>query len=135
MMSKKREKILPKPTEAEWAILRVIWQMGSGTVRAILNKMNEDKTEQIGYTTVLKMIQIMTEKGLVEKDDSVRPQIYRAVLTQEKTQQQFVSDLIEKIFDGSARNLVMQALATKETSNEELAHIEQLLNKIEGGKK
>lgn len=134
-MSKKREKILPKPTEAEWAILRVIWQMGSGTVRAILNKMNEDKTEQIGYTTVLKMIQIMTEKGLVEKDDSVRPQIYRAVLTQEKTQQQFVSDLIEKIFDGSARNLVMQALATKETSDEELAHIEQLLNKIEGGKK
>jgi predicted transcriptional regulator len=77
----------------------------------------------------------MTEKGLVEKDESERPQIYKARLTQEQTQQQLVKDLLDRAFGGSARQLVMQALAAKEASDEELAEVEQLLDRLEGGNK
>src|SRR5438552_13154416 len=101
-MGKKREKLPPRPTDAELGILRVIWQVGSGTVREILKAMNRDRKTEMGYTTVLKMLQIMTEKGLVERDESERPQIYSARLSQEQTQRQLVSDLLNKVFDGSA---------------------------------
>ena len=134
-MGKKREKLPPRPTDAELGILRVIWQLGSGTVREILKAMNRDRKTEMGYTTVLKMLQIMTEKGLVERDESERPQIYSARLSQEQTQRQLVSDLLNKVFDGSAKRLVMQALADREATDEELSQVERLLDKLEGGKR
>ena len=123
----------PRPTEAELGILRVIWQLGSCSVRDIHRTLNEIKPT--GYTTVLKMLQIMTEKGLVERDETVRPQIYRSRYSQEHTQRQLLRDLVQRAFGGSVRTLVMQALATKKSSPEELEEIEKLLDRFEGGSK
>jgi BlaI family transcriptional regulator, penicillinase repressor len=123
----------PKPTEAELAILRALWTAGPATVREIQQLMNEVKPT--GYTTVLKMLQIMTEKGLVERDESVRPQVYRPRNTQEHTQRQLVRDLMQRAFGGSVKALVLQALAGKKSSPEELAAMEELLDKFEGGSK
>jgi BlaI family transcriptional regulator, penicillinase repressor len=131
-MGKRKEQKLPRPTDTELAILRVLWQLGSGTVREVLKTINQGRKEEVGYTTVLKMLQIMTEKGLVYRDESQRPQVYRAKLSEDQTQRQFVSDLLDRVFDGSARKLVMQALAAKEVSDKELAQIEKLLDKMEG---
>lgn len=129
------ERFPPRPTDAELAILRVVWQIGPASVRQVLKALNESRNVEAGYTTVLKMMQIMTDKGLLERDETQRPQIYRARLAQEQTQRQLVTDLLERAFDGSAKQLVMQALATRETSDAELAQIEQLLNQLEGDDK
>jgi BlaI family transcriptional regulator, penicillinase repressor len=123
----------PKPTEAELAILRVLWEGKANTVRAILQVLNE--TRPTGYTTVLKMLQIMTEKGLVERDETQRPQSYRARYSQEQTQRQLLRDLLNRAFGGSVKSLVLQALATKKSSSQELEAMENLLDQIEGGKK
>jgi BlaI family transcriptional regulator, penicillinase repressor len=123
----------PKPTETELAILRALWTTGPATVREIQHSMNEVKPT--GYTTVLKMLQIMTEKGLVERDESVRPQVYRPRNTQEHTQRQLVRDLMQRAFGGSVKALVLQALAGKKSSPEELAAMEELLDRFEGGSK
>jgi len=131
-MSKKNP---PKPTDGELTILHALWQINSGSVRDILKKLNENRTSEYGYTTVLKLLQIMTEKGLVYRDETQRPQIYRASLTEEQTQRQFIRDLINKAFDGSTRKLVMQALTEKPTSDQELSQIEMLLDKLEGESK
>jgi len=122
-----------RPTKAELAILRVLWTMGPRSVRDIQNALNELKPT--GYTTVLKLIQIMTEKGLVERDETCRPQIYRARYSQEQTQRQLLRDLIQRAFGGSVKALVMQALATKKTSPQDLEAIEKLLDRFEGGAK
>src|SRR5580704_10099036 len=124
---------LPRPTEGELAILRVLWDGGPATVREILRTLNQ--TKPTGYTTALKLLQIMTEKGLVERDESVRPQIYRPSCPQEQTQRQLVRDLLQRAFGGSVRTLVLQALAEKRSSPEELAAMEKLLDRIEGDKK
>ena len=109
--------------------------MGSGprSVREIHKILDEAKPT--GYTTVLKMLQIMTEKGLVERDESVRPQIYRARYSQEQTQRHLVSDLLKRAFGGSVKALVMQALASKKSSAKDLDAIEKLLDRIEGSSK
>lgn len=122
-----------RPTEVELSILQVLWQHGPGTVREVLHRFNDGRGSEAGYTTVLKMLQIMTEKGLTERDDSRRPQVYRARLSEEQTQRQLVSDLLDRAFGGSAKQLVLQALAARETPEKELAQIETLLEKIEGG--
>ncbi|HEV2862272.1 MAG TPA: BlaI/MecI/CopY family transcriptional regulator [Pyrinomonadaceae bacterium] len=132
-MRRTKEKPAPRPTDVELSILRVLWQHGPGTVREVLARYNEGRSGEAGYTTVLKMLQIMTEKGLTERDDSRRPQVYRARLSEEQTQRQLVSDLLDRAFGGSAKQLVLQALATRETPEKELAQIETLLEKIEGG--
>ena len=124
---------LPRPTEGELAILRVLWEGGPYTVREIQKILNG--TRPTGYTTVLKLLQIMTEKGLVERDEKVRPQIYRARNSQEQTQRQLVRDLLDRAFGGSVRTMVLQALAAKKSSAEELQAMEKLLDKFEGGKK
>ncbi len=135
-MRKKKQKPPPRPTDAELSILRVIWREGPGSVRELLGRYNSGRKKgEAGYTTILKMLQIMTEKGLVERDDSQRPQVYRARLSEEQTQQQLISDLLNRAFGGSAKQLVMQALATKAASDEELAQIEALLDRLEGGEK
>ncbi len=123
----------PRPTEGELAILRVLWEAGPRSVRDIQRILNESKPT--GYTTVLKLLQIMTEKGLVDRDESVRPQIYRARYTQERTQRQLLQDLLQKAFGGSVRTLVMQALSAGKTSPRELEEIEKLLDRMEGERK
>jgi len=122
-----------RPTKLELAILKVLWEAGPRSVREIQGILNESKPT--GYTTVLKMLQIMTEKGLVERDETVRPQIYRARYSQEQTQRHLVSDLLQRAFGGSVKALVMQALATKKSSARDLEAIEKLLDRIEGGSK
>ena len=121
-----------RPTQLELTILRVLWDKGPRSVRDIQNTLAE--TKATGYTTVLKMLQIMTEKGLVDRDESVRPQIYRAKYSQEQTQRQLLTDLIQRAYGGSVKALVMHALATKKSSAEELKAIEKLLDRFEGGK-
>jgi BlaI family penicillinase repressor len=122
-----------RPTKLELAILKVLWEAGPRSVREIHKVLDEGKPT--GYTTVLKMLQIMTEKGLVERDESVRPQIYRARYSQQQTQRHLVSDLIHRAFDGSVKALVMQALASRKSSVKDLEAIEKLLDRIEGGSK
>ena len=122
-----------RPTKLELTILRVLWDQGPRSVRDILNILND--TKPTGYTTVLKMLQIMTDKGLVERDETVRPQIYRARRSQEQTQRQLLSDLVQRAYGGSVKSLVMHALATKKSSPQDLAAIEKLLDKVEGGAK
>ena len=124
---------LPHPTDAELSILQVLWKTGPQSVRDIQKILNRDK--RTGYTTVLKMLQIMTGKGLVVRDESVRPQIYRTRQSRAKTQRGLLSDLLHRAFDGSVREMVLQALATKRSSREELEAIEKLLNGLEGGSK
>jgi predicted transcriptional regulator len=128
MTSKRR-----RPTEAELGILRVLWEGGPRSVRDIQRILNESRPT--GYTTVLKLMQIMTEKGLVERDESQRPQIYRSRYSQEQTQRQLLRDLLDRAFGGSVKELVLQALATKRSSPEELEAIEKLLDRFEGEKK
>ena len=122
-----------RPTKLELTILRVLWENGPGSVREIQARMSESR--ETGYTTALKMLQIMTEKGLVDRDESVRPQIYRAKFSQEKTQKQLLQDLIQRAFGGSVKALVMQAVSTKKSSPEDLEAIEKLLDRFEGGSK
>jgi predicted transcriptional regulator len=122
-----------RPTKLELSILKVLWEKGPRSVRDIQGILNESKPT--GYTTVLKMLQIMYDKGLVDRDESVRPQIYRAKYSQAQTQRHLVSDLLQRAFGGSVKALVMQALATKKSSAKDLEAIEKLLDRIEGGSK
>jgi len=119
-----------RPTKLELSILRVLWDAGPRSVREIHAVLNESKPT--GYTTVLKMLQIMTEKGLVERDETVRPQIYRPQYSQERTQRQLLRDFIQRAYGGSVKSLVMHALATKKSSPQDLDAIEKLLTRFEG---
>src|SRR3954462_6191326 len=112
-----------KPTDAELAILSVLWSRGPSTVRQIA----EDMGREAGYTTILKLLQIMTEKGLVVRDEGARTHVYEAAYTQDQTQRQLVTDLLDRAFHGSAAKLVLQALAATKTSPQELAEIKKLL--------
>src|SRR5437899_6680385 len=123
----------PRPTDAELAILRVLWDRGPSTVRDVHDDLNRHATT--GYTTVLKLLQIMTEKGLVVRDEAQRAHIYEARYSQQKTQRQLLSDLADRAFGGSAAKLVMQALSGRKTSAEELSEIRELLDRLEGGAK
>jgi predicted transcriptional regulator len=122
-----------QPTKLELAILRVLWDGGPQSVRDIHGVLNTAKPT--GYTTVLKMLQIMTDKGLVERDETVRPQIYRPRSSQEQTQQGLLHDLIERVYGGSVKSLVMHALGTTKPTARDLKIIEKLLDKFEGGRK
>jgi BlaI family transcriptional regulator, penicillinase repressor len=114
-----------KPTDGELAILRVLWTRGPCTVRQVAEELGKDT----GYTTALKLLQIMTDKGLVRRDESARTHIYRAASTEDQTQRQLVTDLLDRAFGGSAAKLVLQALATAKTSPKELAEIRKLLDR------
>ena len=122
---------LPKPTDAELAILRVLWELGPSTVRRIQQVL--DRARPTGYTTVLKLLQIMTEKGLVRRDESERSHVYRARLSEGQTQQQLLGDLLDRAFAGSTSRLVMQALSSRKASPEELAEIRRMLDEWEKG--
>lgn len=114
---------LKKPTEAELAILRVLWSRGPSTVRDVAEAMDRGGA----YTTILKLMQIMTEKRLIVRDDASRAHVYEAACSEDHTQRQLVKDLLDRLFDGSAAKLVMQALASKRTSPEELREIRRVL--------
>lgn len=120
----------PRPTDRELAILRVLWRHGPSTVRQVQESLG--RRNSTGYTTVLKFLQIMTDKGLVRRDESERSHVYKARLTEEQTQRQLVRDLLDRAFGGSAQALVMQALSAKKASPEELAEIRRLLDELEG---
>lgn len=119
----------PRPTDAELAILRVLWERGPSTVREVHDELS--RTQDSGYTTILKLLQIMTEKGLVVRDETNRAHVYESRLSEQRTQRQILGDLIERAFGGSPAKLVMQALSTKKASAEELSAIRGILDRIE----
>jgi len=120
-----------KPTNAEVAILRVLWSRGPSTVREVAKSMGREDE----YTTILKLLQNMTVKRLVRRDESARSHIYAAANPEEQTQRQIVSDLLERVFEGSAAKLVMQALAASETSPTELEEIQKLIDTHRKGRR
>jgi predicted transcriptional regulator len=120
----------PKPTEAELGILRVIWAQGPSTVRQIQETL--EQARPTGYTTVLKLLQIMWDKGLVTREESSRTHVYRARYSQVRTQRQLLTDLLDRAFGGSASQLVMQALATKRATRAEMDEISKLLAQHRG---
>jgi predicted transcriptional regulator len=127
-MSKRK---LPRPTEGELSILKVFWKRGPSTVREVQDALGQET----GYTTALKLMQIMAEKGLLLRNESERTHVYSAAVPESATQRQLVRHLLERAFEGSASKLVMQALAAKRASPDELAEIRRLLDDIEHGSK
>src|SRR5918997_2732769 len=115
----------PKPTDAELAILRVLWDRGPSTVRQVHEVLLRERPT--AYTTALKLLQIMTEKGLVRRDETDRTHIYQARLTEEQTQRQLVRDLLDRAFGGSSSKLVLQALSARRATAEELGEIRRLI--------
>lgn len=123
------QKKVPKPTDAELAILRVLWDLGPCTVRQVQEEL--EKSRRTGYTTVLKFLQIMTEKSLVKRDEARRAHVYEAAYPEEQMQKQLVGDLLERAFGGSAMKLVMRALDAKRASSAELAEIRRIVEERE----
>jgi predicted transcriptional regulator len=123
----------PKPTDAELAILRVLWQRGPSTVRQVHEALNA--TKRTGYTTVLKFMQLMKEKGLVSRDEAPYAHVYQARLPKEQTQRTLVADLLDRAFEGSTSGLVLRALSTRKASPEELSEIRKILKDYERGAK
>ena len=117
-----------KPTESELEILQVLWERGRATVREVHEELSADKDS--GYTTTLKLMQIMFEKGLVKRDDSNKTHVYSPNISKEKTQQQMVGKMVDALFGGSASQLVMRALGSSQPSKEELEEIQKLLNDL-----
>jgi len=122
---------LPRPTAAELELLAVLWTRGPSTVRDVHETIAARRPTQ--YTTVLKLLQIMAEKGLVERNEEARAHLYRASRPMEWTQRQLAGDLLERAFGGSAKSLVMGALSSRKTSKKELAEIRKLLDEYEKG--
>jgi BlaI family transcriptional regulator, penicillinase repressor len=122
---------LPRPTDAELAILHVLWGRGPSTVRQVHEALSDER--ETGYTTTLKLLQIMAEKELVRRDESDRTHVYAARASEEQTQRQLVQHLLDRAFGGSAMKLVMQALSSRKASRAELDQIRQLLDRHEKG--
>ncbi len=120
----------PRPTDGELAILQVLWERGPGTVRQVHERLRSDR--ETGYTTTLKLMQIMLEKGLLRRDESGHAHIYRAAVTRAGTQRQILRRVLDQVFDGSAQQLVLQALSSRKSTPDELAEIRRLLDQLEG---
>jgi len=123
------DKPTPRPTDAELAILRVLWERGPSTVREVHDLLS--LSHDSGYTTVLKLMQIMTDKGLVDRDESQRAHVYTSRLGEQRTQRQLLGDLMERAFGGSPTKLVMQALSASKASAEDLTVIRRMLDQLE----
>ena len=124
-----------QPNEVELAILRVLWDRGPSTVRQVHEGRAAAKGQRkAGYTSTLKMMQVMCDKGLLARDESRRPQVYRPAVPEAQTQRRIVDDLIQRVFGGSARALVVRAVESERITPEELAEIQKLLKQLEGGK-
>jgi predicted transcriptional regulator len=122
-----RNPTAPRPTDGELAILRILWERGPSTVRQVHEVLSTRDRPMTAYTTALKLLQIMTEKGLVRRDESDRTHVYHSRLSEEQTQRQLVRDLLDRAFGGSSSKLVMQALNAKRATPEELAEIRKLI--------
>jgi predicted transcriptional regulator len=118
------------PTERELAILAVLWETGPSTVREVHEALHADA--ETGYTTTLKLMQIMVEKGLLQRHDAGRRHIYKPAVSQERTQKQVVRDVLDRVFAGSAEKLVLRALSAKKVSSTELKRIRRMLDEMEG---
>lgn len=118
------------PTDVELAILQVIWDRGPSTVREVHEALEAER--QVGYSTTLKMIQVMHAKGLLKRDDTVRPQRYRAVTSRSRTQRRMIDNLVEKAFGGAASQMLVQALSTKRLEADELAELKEVIERLEG---
>ena len=118
-----------KPTESELLILNTVWALGSATVREVFQRLGEE--HQMGYTTVLKLMQIMRDKELLECDTTVKPQVFTASRPRQQTQKLLLRDLVDRAFDGSPGNLVLQALAARKSTPEELQQIRAMLDKLQ----
>ena len=116
----------PRPTDAELAILRVLWERGASTVRQVHETLAE--TRETGYTTTLKLMQIMADKGLVTRNETARTHVYSAIAGQEQTQRQLVQDLVDRAFGGSAAQLVLRALSPEHATDAELKDIRKLID-------
>lgn len=127
----RRDRGLPRPTEAELEILQVLWEQGACTVRDVHEVLH--RRDGTGYTTALKLLQIMHEKGLVVRDDSQRAHVFRAAVSKEKTQKRFLAELVQRLFEGSPSQLVLHALGSQRASREELREIRALLNRLDKG--
>ncbi len=121
---------VPKPTDGELEILAVLWSRGASTVREVHEVLSV--TRQVGYTTVLKLMQIMFDKGLLSRDESQRTHVYRAKARKEVTQRQLVGDLLARAFGGKPQQLILQALSAQRATKEELAEIRRLISEMEG---
>lgn len=121
-----------QPTEVELNLLGILWENGPSTARQIHNVVTESR--DTNYSTTVKMLSVMLDKGLVKRDDTLRPQVFRAAASQKRTQNKILNDLIQKVYDGSTGSLVLQALSSKKATADELAEIRELLNQLEGGK-
>jgi BlaI family penicillinase repressor len=119
-----------RPTESECNILAVIWDRGTATVREVYEELSQ--RQKVGYTTVLKFMQIMTEKGLLERDTSVRPQVFKPAREKSEVQRDMVGDLLDRAFGGSTESLVLGALSSRPSTPEEIAKIRQFLDEMEG---
>ena len=122
-----------QPTDGELEILELLWRIGPATVRQVHEARNEDGSRKVGYTTVLKLMQIMADKGLVRRDTSSRSHIYEPVDSSETTQHELVQDLIDRAFAGSAAQLVQRALSHRKATASELQELRQLLKRLEEG--
>jgi BlaI family penicillinase repressor len=120
----------PKPTAGELEILQVLWRNGPSTVNDVQALLA--RGDRVAYTTVLKLLQIMYEKGLVKRDDSSRPHVFRAAVPEAQVKRRVITDLLDQVFEGSAMSLVMQALSVKRATPAELRRLRQLLDEMEG---
>ena len=120
--------LLPKPTEVELQILRILWELGPSPVRDVHKRLEEEKGTN--YSTTVKMLSVMLDKGLVKRDEQAQPHVYRAVLTRDRAGQRMLNDLIDKVYNGSAATLVLQALASRKASPEELDEVRKLLDQM-----
>ena len=130
MKGNKKENILPEPTRSELEILQVVWQHGPSTVRFVNDQLNEQKRE-VHYTSTLKLMQIMAEKGLLTRDESNMKHIYRAAEEESKTKDFLLERFVNTMYKGSASNLMMQLLGNKKTSKKEIEAIKELLRKLD----
>lgn len=121
----------PRPTDSELEILQVLWQYGASSVRFVNDKLNEQQDREVGYTTTLKLLQIMLDKGLVIRNEESRTHIYRAAVAEAETQKRLLEKFVDTTFRGSAIKLVMQALGQHRASEEELKEIRALIDKIQ----
>jgi predicted transcriptional regulator len=129
MVFRMREATPQKPTAAELQILQVIWERGPSTVREVHEALREEKA--LGYTTVLKLMQIMTTKGLVRRNEDQRAHVYEAQQPAEKTKRQLAADMLKRVFDGSARELMLHALAAQRSTRQEIEELRNLLDEHE----
>lgn len=121
-----------QPTEVELQILRILWQSRGSTAREVHNALATVEARETTYSTTVKMLSVMLEKGLVRRDESISPQVFRAASSQKATQHRMLGNLIDKVYDGSALSLVLQALSSRKATPDELTEVRRMLDELEG---